>query len=86
MRLHQVASHRLVDGLSRCTIQLGDAPADVLVRVDWPAVAAGEIHQGAVGLIDILHRNPDATHEALGVRTEVDRIGMEVLLGADWKV
>lgn len=86
VRFHQLAPHRFVDGLRRRAVEFGDALADVFIRVDRPAVAAREVHQRAVGLVDVFHRHPDAAHEALRARAEVDRVGVEVLLGADREV
>jgi len=83
---HQVAPHRLVNGLRLRPFQLRNTLADVLVCIDRPAMAAGEVHQRPIGRIDIFHGDPHTTHESLGTGAEVDRIGVKVLLGTDREV
>ena len=86
MGFHQVAPHRLVNGLRLCPFQLRNTLADVFIRIDRPAIAAGKVHQWAIGRIDIFHRDPDTAHEAFRAGAEVDRVGMKMLLSTDREV
>jgi len=86
MCFYQVAPHRLVNGLRLRPFQLRNALADVFVRIDRPAMAAGEVHQWSVGRIDIFHGDPHTAHESLGAGAEVNRVGVKVLLGTDREI
>lgn len=86
MCFHQIAPHRLVNSLRLRPFQLRNTLADVFVRIDRPAMAAGEVHQWAIGRIDIFHGDPDTAHEAFRAGAEVNRVGVEVLLGTNREV
>lgn len=86
VRLHQIPPHCFVDRLGFRPFQLGDALADMLVRIDGPTVAAGEVDQRAIGFIDIFHGHPHAAHKAFRAGAEMDRVRVEVLLGADREI
>ena len=64
----------------------GRAHADVFVGVDRKLVRTRVVLERAVALVDVLQRQPDAAHEALGHRAEVHAVAVRFLLRADGEI